>query len=84
MFTIEGNTAQRRTVQVGHEDNQLAVVADGLHAGEQVVVDGAQRLTDGAKVAVAGPDGNAPDAVPERDRTAAPGTAQRGRARSNS
>ena len=85
VFTIKpDNTVQRRTVQVGHEDNQLTVVADGLHAGEQVVVDGAQRLTDGAKVAVAGPDGNAPDAVPERDRTAAPGTAQRGRARSNS
>ena len=85
LFVVEpNNTAQRRTVQVGHEDNQLAVVTDGLHADEQVVVDGAQRLTDGAKVAVAGPDGNAPDAVPERDRTSAPGTAQRGRGRSNS
>ena len=76
-----GNTVERRTVQVGHEDDQVSVVASGLKAGEQVVTDGAQRLTDGAKVAVAGPDGNAPDAVPQERR--APGTAQR-RNRSNS
>ena len=55
----------------------------GLGSGEQVVVDGAQRLTDGAKVAVAGPDGTAPEAVPLRERSP-PGTAQRGRPRSNS
>jgi len=75
------NVAQRRTVTVGHEDDQVSVVADGLRTGEQVVVDGAQRLTDGAKVAVAGADGNAPDAVPKE--RGAPGTAQR-RGRSSS
>jgi len=75
------NVAQRRTVTVGHEDDQVSVVADGLRTGEQVVVDGAQRLTDGAKVALAGPDGNAPDAVPKE--RGAPGTAQR-RGRSSS
>ncbi len=67
--------AQRRTVTVGHEDDQTSVVAEGLRSGEQVVIDGAQRLTDGAKVALAGPDGNAPDAVPKE--RSAPGTAQR-------
>ena len=76
-----GNVAQRRTVTVGHEDDQVSILAEGLHTGEQVVVDGAQRLTDGAKVAVAGPDGNAPDAVPKE--RGAPGTAQR-RGRSSS
>jgi multidrug efflux system membrane fusion protein len=71
--------AQRRAVTVGHEDDQLSVIAEGVRSGEQVVVDGAQRLTDGAKVALAGPDGNAPDAVPpERNKERnAPGTAQR-------
>ena len=84
LFVVQPDeTAQRRVIQVGHEDNQLSVVADGLAAGETVVVDGAQRLTDGAKVAVAGPDGTAPDAVPLRERRA-PGTAQRGRSRSAS
>ena len=84
IFVVKADkTAERRQVKVGHEDDQLAVVTEGLRAGEQVVVDGAQRLTDGGKVAVAGPDGNAPDAVPQRDR-GAPGTAQRGRNRSAS
>ena len=75
------NVAQRRTVVVGHEDDQVSVVADGLGSGEQVVVDGAQRLTDGVKVAVAGPDGTAPEAAPPE--RGAPGTAQR-RGRSSS
>ena len=70
-----GLVAQRRTVTVGHEDDQVSVVADGLRSGEQVVVDGAQRLTDGGKVALAGPDGNAPDAIPKE--RGGPGTAQR-------
>jgi multidrug efflux system membrane fusion protein len=74
------NVAQRRAVVVGHEDDQRSVLADGLATGEQVVVDGAQRLTDGAKVALAGPDGNAPEAaVKERG---APGTVQRRRSSS--
>ena len=86
VFVITGapganNAAQRRTVTVGHEDDQISVIVEGLRSGEQVVVDGAQRLTDGAKVAVAGPDGNAPDAVPKERN--APGTAQR-RGRSSS
>jgi multidrug efflux system membrane fusion protein len=85
VFVIkQDQTAERRQLKLGHEDDQLSVVANGLKAGEDVVVDGAQRVTDGGKVAVAGPDGNAPEAVPLRDR-GAPGTAQSGRRnRSNS
>ncbi len=71
--------AQRRQVRVGHEDDGTSVIAEGVKPGEQVVTDGAQRLTEGAKVAVAGPDGTAPDAVP-RER-GAPGTGGGGRRR---
>jgi len=71
----DGNTAQRRMIKVGHEDDGISVIADGLKAGEQVVIDGAQRLTENARVAIAGPDGTAPDAVP-RERSA-PGTGTR-------
>ena len=81
VFVVEDNVAKRHTVTVGHEDDQISVITDGMKAGEQVVVDGAQRLTDGAKVAVAGPDGNAPDAIPKE--RGAPGTAAR-RGRTNS
>jgi multidrug efflux system membrane fusion protein len=77
VFVIKNaETAERRPVKLGHEDDQTSIVVSGLDIGEQVVVDGAQRVTDGGKVAVAGPDGNAPDAVPLRER-GAPGTAQR-------
>lgn len=77
VFVIKkDDVAERRIVKLGHEDDQTSIVVSGLVAGEQVVVDGAQRVTDGGKVAVAGPDGNAPDAVPMRER-GAPGTATR-------
>ncbi len=72
VFVVVDTTAQRRQIKVGQEDDQTSVVTDGLKPGEQVVVDGAQRLTDGAKVAIAGPDGNAPDAIPKE--RGAPGT----------
>ncbi len=52
--------ATRRAVRVGHEDITGAVIEDGLHPGEQVVVDGAARLTDGAKVTIAQPPGAEP------------------------
>ncbi len=85
VFVIKSdNKAEKRALKLGHEDDQLAIVQSGLQAGEQVVTDGAQRVQDGGMVAIAGPDGNAPDAVPTRER-GAPGTAQRGRRnRSNS
>jgi len=73
---VDGGTVQRRDLKVGYEDEQTSIVLDGVKPGEQVVTDGAQRLSDKAKVAIAGPDGNAPDAAP-RDR-GGPGT-RRGR-----
>lgn len=59
--------AARRNVRVGHEDAGYSLVLDGVAPGETVVTDGAQRLTDGGKVAIAGPDGNAPEAAPPRE-----------------
>ena len=73
VFVVTDTTVQRRELKTGFEDDQLSVVLEGVKAGERVVTDGAQRLSDGAKVAVAGPDGNAPDAAPRADR-GGPGT----------
>lgn len=70
------NTADRRDVKVGHEDERIAVIADGIRPDEQVVVDGASRLTEGSHVAVAGPDNTAPEVnVPVARERRAPGTA---------
>ena len=46
----DDTSVARKAVQVGHEDESVSVVTAGLRAGDRVVVDGASRLTDGAKV----------------------------------
>jgi len=66
------NTASRHPVTVGHEDEQGSIVTEGVQPGNAVVVDGASRLTDGAKVAVAQPAASV--AAPASDQTSAPGT----------
>ena len=64
------DTVGRKTVQVGHEDEAVSVVTAGLEPGDQVVTDGASRLTDGAKVRVQTPGAPAEAQVPERRRRA--------------
>ena len=72
VYVLAGaDTVRRRPVQVGHEDETVSVVTAGLDAGEQVVIDGASRLTDGAKVKVQPPDVAQAQALPTRRR--APG-----------
>jgi multidrug efflux system membrane fusion protein len=57
-------TVARRPVVIGHEDLLAAVVSQGLQPGERVVVDGAARLTDKAKVTVVpSPDSSVPQAA---------------------
>jgi multidrug efflux system membrane fusion protein len=71
----QDSTAHRKTVTIGYEDDLGSVVTSGVEPGERVVVDGASRLTDGAKVSVVSPDS---DSAPTgTKRPAAPGTRQR-------
>jgi membrane fusion protein, multidrug efflux system len=44
------NTAERRAVEVASMEDGLAVITKGLTVGENVVVDGQYRLTEGARV----------------------------------
>jgi len=69
----DDQTASRRAVSVDHEDLQYAIVTAGLTPGERVVVDGAARLTDHARVRVAEP----PAASPEPATVSTPATASR-------
>ncbi len=64
------DTVTRKVVQVGHEDESVSVVTAGLEPGDQVVTDGASRLTDGAKVQVQTPGAPAEAQAPERRRRA--------------
>jgi len=65
-------TTARRLVKVGNEDQVASVVTEGLRPGERVVVDGASRLTDGAKVTIVEPAAAAPAAAPPPQRPHSP------------
>ena len=65
------NTVTRQVIETGYEDEQATIVTKGLDGGEKVVTDGASRLSDGTKVAVAAPAAEAPPAA--RVRPSAPG-----------
>lgn len=69
------STAHRRDVTIGYEDDLGSVVTSGIKPGDHVVVDGASRLTDGAKVSVVPPEPQAPTGI---NRPTAPGTRQPG------
>ena len=42
--------AHRRDVTISHQDETAAVVTEGAKPGDTVVIDGASRVTDGARV----------------------------------
>jgi multidrug efflux system membrane fusion protein len=48
----EDLTVSKRDVTIGPNDGKHTVIASGLKAGEKVVIDGVDRLRDGAKVRV--------------------------------
>jgi multidrug efflux system membrane fusion protein len=55
------NTAKLRTVTLGPASGELVSIETGLKPGEQVVIDGVDKLRDGAKVSTAGGGNKAPD-----------------------
>ena len=57
------NTVAVRPVSIGPTDGPMAAVNSGLTAGERVVVDGTDRLRDGARVTVPAARGPAPAAA---------------------
>jgi membrane fusion protein, multidrug efflux system len=70
------STAHRRDVTVVHEDQEVSIIATGLQPGDRVVTDGAARLAEDTKVAIAEPVPKPPDppapAVPGGLRGATP------------
>jgi len=68
-------TVSVRVINVGPTDGSLTAVNSGLSAGERVVVDGTDRLRDGARVQVAGAEGRA---AAEPARKAPPEQSQKG------
>ena len=55
-FVVKADgTAERRAIEIAGVQDGIAVITSGVTAGENVVIDGQFRLTDGARVQ--GPDG---------------------------
>ncbi len=70
-------TVTRRLVKLGHEDLLAAIVTAGLQPGERVVIDGASRLTDGARIMIAQPSPPLPASPPPVPRSIPPASASR-------
>jgi multidrug efflux system membrane fusion protein len=69
------DTATRRRVTVGHEDQDASIITDGVKPGDKVVIDGATRLLENSKVTIVQPA--AAGSSPAADQPAAPGTRRR-------
>lgn len=58
VFVVNGNRVSERKVGLGMKVNDKVIVNQGLRSGEQIVVEGTQRLKDSTIVAVVPPTGN--------------------------
>ncbi|MBV9532239.1 MAG: efflux transporter periplasmic adaptor subunit, partial [Bradyrhizobium sp.] len=74
------STVSVRPVQLGVIDSDRVEVLSGLSPGDRVVIDGADKLRDGAKVVVRQPAGadSAPAAAAARGKDNASGAKKRG------
>jgi multidrug efflux system membrane fusion protein len=63
------STAELRLVQINRTLNDRTVIADGLVAGDRVVVDGQMRLGNGTRVTVQGATPPKPQPTPVAERT---------------
>lgn len=61
VYVVANGTVMRRAVQMGPSDGSRTVITSGLQAGELLVVEGMNRLTDGAAVQVIEADAAAGD-----------------------
>jgi multidrug efflux system membrane fusion protein len=73
VYIVDADSIAHRTaVTIGYEDDLGSIITGGVEPGDRVVVDGASRLSDGAKVSVVQPATDEPP--PAVNRPAAPGT----------
>ena len=54
VYVVENGTARRMPVKVGRASGTMVKLDSGLVGGEQVVVEGQSRLSDGAKIEIRG------------------------------
>ncbi|MGH9789210.1 MAG: efflux RND transporter periplasmic adaptor subunit, partial [Candidatus Acidiferrales bacterium] len=52
VYVVQQDKVERRAIQTGSAEGDLVTVLAGLSAGEQVVIEGPNNLSDGARVVV--------------------------------
>jgi len=52
VYVVKGDTIERRAVRVGVAEGDHVQLASGVSAGEEVVIEGPQELTDGSRVRI--------------------------------
>jgi len=50
VFVINANRATQRKISIGQSINDMVIVKDGLQLGDQIVIDGVQKLKDNSPV----------------------------------
>jgi multidrug efflux system membrane fusion protein len=86
VYTVVNGTAHLQTIQSGITEGNNTSVRAGLNGGEQVVIDGFDRLTSGSKVRLRPATGSAalaPTGVSNPEETNNPGNARAGGRRGN-
>jgi membrane fusion protein, multidrug efflux system len=61
VYIVENGAAKRVRVRTGLRQNGLVEILDGVRPGQRVVTEGVVKLSDGAKIRLAGPDNAAPN-----------------------
>jgi HlyD family secretion protein len=51
VFVVEDGRAQSTPVKIGHRNNRMAEVLEGLAAGRQVVLHPSDKIADGVRIA---------------------------------
>ena len=57
VFVVEGGKVRRTEIKTGLHSKGMVEVTDGLQPGQQVVTEGVVKISDGAKVSIAGAKG---------------------------
>jgi multidrug efflux pump subunit AcrA (membrane-fusion protein) len=50
VFVLNGNKVSQRKISIGDDINGMLIVKDGLQSGDEVVVDGIQKIKDNSEV----------------------------------
>lgn len=77
VYVVNGKMVKVREVKAGLTDGNSIAIDSGLGAGEEVVTDGLDKLTDGSKIEVRSPNGRTPGSrrsqqSPTMDNSSAP------------